>query len=238
MQTSNSIIYLTDNTRQISQLPRDIVNFSLSRQMNSLCWMKIQRGFTLIELLIGISIISILLAVGLPSFIYDFDKNKLITASEQLYSHLQQARIESISRSNSITLTFSGSGSSNWLYGYNQGTAACDLSKTSPTDNNACIVIINDGDAVVDGVNGGVDDGDKVLKRFTNSQFSDVSMALSGFSNGSQITFNPMRGISDSGQINLTSAQGLKLRVNVTALGMIKICDPIGTSSFYSVSSC
>ena len=177
--------------------------------------MKNKRGFTLIELLITISIVSILLTVGLPNFTNYFDKSKLITASEQLYSHLQQARIESISRSTSITLSFSGSGTSTWLYGYNQGTVACDLTKTSPTAANACIVIINDGDAIIEGVmraNGvmGADNDDKVLKRFTNSQFADVSMALSGFSNGSQITFNPLRGISDSGQVTLTSAQGFK----------------------------
>lgn len=211
------------------------MNLILSGQIKAFCSMKIKRGFTLIELLISILIMSILLAVGLPSFLGSFDTNKLITASEQLYSHLQQARIESISRSNSITLSFSGS--NNWQYGYKQGTIACDLTKTSPTDNNACIVIISDGDAIIDGKNG-VDDGDKVLKRFTNSQFSDVSMSLSGFSNGSQITFNPLRGLSDSGQVTLTSAQGFKLTVKVSALGVIKICAPNGSVGNYRASSC
>lgn len=195
--------------------------------------MKNKRGFTLIELLISIFILSILLTVGLPNFTNNFDKNKLITAAEQLYSHLQQARIESISRSNSITLVFAGT--TTWQYGYREGTVACDPTKTSPTAATACIVIISDGDAIVDGKNG-VDDDDKVLKRFTNSQFSDVSMSQD-FTDG-KITFNPLRGLSDSGQVTLTSAQGFKLKVKVSALGMIKICAPNGDVGNYGASSC
>lgn len=201
--------------------------------------MKYKRGFTLIELLISISIVSILLAVGLPSFTDDFDKKKLITASEQLYSHLQQARIESISRSNSITLVFAGT--TTWQYGYREGILACDPTKTSPTaDATACMVVINDGDAIIDGLNGGVDNDDKVLKRFTNSQFPEVSMSRSGFTNAvnaNQITFNPLRGISDSGKITFSSG-AFKLRVDVTALGLIKVCDPDGSGGFHNVSSC
>jgi len=214
------------------------VNFNFCCQVKAFYRIKNKRGFTLIELLISIGIVSILLAVGLPSFTGDFDKKKLITAAEQLYSHLQEARIESMSRSDSVTLSFSGSGTSNWQYGYTQGAAACDLTKTSPTDATACIIIINDGDAVVDGVNGGVDNDDKVLKRFTNTDFSTVSMATSNFSTANQITFNPLRGISDSGTITLTSPQGFELRVIVSALGMVKVCDPNGNVTGYNGSSC
>ncbi len=213
------------------------MTFNLNYQVKAFCSMKYKRGFTLIELLISLAIISILLAVGLPSFTDDFDKKKLITASEQLYSHLQQARIESISRSNSITLVFAGT--TTWQYGYREGIVACDPAITSATAATACIVIINDGDAIIDGINGGADDDDKVLKRFTNGQFSDVSIALSGFTNANtnQITFNPLRGISDSGQIKLTLGS-FNLSVNVTALGMIKVCDPDGSGGFHNVSSC
>ena len=210
----------------------------MTRYLKSSYGMKNTKGFTLVELLVSISIVAILMAIALPSYTSNFDRNRLITAAEQLYSHLQQARIESMSRSNSITVSFSGAGTSTWLYGFIQGTAACDLTETSPIEDDACMLIINDGDNIVDGVNGGDDDGDKVLKRFTNSDFSDVSMAVSNFTNGSQMTFNPLRGLADSGQIILTSSLGLILRVQVSALGMIKVCDPNGNVGLASASSC
>ena len=202
------------------------------------------QGFTLVELMITVLILSILLGVGLPSFLSSFDEKRLITATEQVYGHLQQARIEAITRSDDATLTFAGAGTTTWVYGYAQGSAACDTTKTVPTDVNACFVVINDGDAIVHGIDGDndnvldIDNDDKVLKRFTGSDFTDVTMALSSFSSGSKITFNSLRGLSDSGQITLTSGLGKQLRITVSAIGLIKVCAPGASVANYSASSC
>jgi type IV fimbrial biogenesis protein FimT len=199
-----------------------------------------KQGFTLIELLITILILSILLTVGIPSFISSFDKKRLITATEQVYGHLQQARIESISRSNDVTVTFAGSGTTAWVYGYAESSAVCDTTKTSPTDVNACIVIINDVDAIVHGLDGyndnelDIDNDDKVLKRVVGADFTDVNMV----STVNKITFSPLRGLADTGNITFTSGLGEKLKIKVSALGMIKVCAPTGSSvGMYSADS-
>jgi len=196
-----------------------------------------QIGFTLLELLVSIAILSILLSIGLPSFLNSFEQRKLIAATESLYDHLQQARIESIARSDNVTLNFSGSGTKSWLYGYSQGINDCDLTKTAATDADACVVVINDGDATVHGIDGN-DTDDLVLMRFTSADYDDVTLTLANFSNATEITFNPLRGISDSGDISLASDHGHKLKVKVSRLGLIKICSPDGSVSGYSSSSC
>lgn len=198
-------------------------------------------GFTLIELLVSLSILSIIMALGLPSFTDIFKQQRLISATEQLYSHLQQARMESIARSASVTLNFTGTGTTSWLYGFSQGAAVCDLTKEAPTEDNACRLVVNDGDANIYGLNGGDDTADLVLYRFSGSDFSDVKLDLTNFSSAisdKQITFDPTRGISDAGDISLISDMGHKLKIKISRLGMIKVCSPDGSVNNYSKVNC
>jgi len=190
-----------------------------------------KQGFTLIELLITILILSILLTVGIPSFISSFDKKRLITATEQVYGHLQQARIESITRSNDVNVTFAGSGSTTWEYGYTEGNVACAPGISSPTGANACIVIIDDGDG------DNTQDSDKVLKRFDGADFTDVTMTFD-LTNDPQITFSPLRGLADKGTITFKSGLEEKLQIEVSPLGMIKVCAPGSAVGMYSADSC
>lgn len=197
-------------------------------------------GFTLLELLISILVLSILISIGLPSFLDTFDENRLVGASEQIYGHVQQARIESIARSNTVTINFSSPGSEEWVYGFTQGSAACDLSKASPSELNACTLVVNDGDETIHGQNG-TDNDDLILNRFVGNDFTDVILSTKNFTNlssSTQITFDPMRGLSDSGEITLTSKLGNKLTVKVSRLGMVRLCSPDGSVGGYSEVNC
>ncbi|PKG82131.1 hypothetical protein CXF85_14630 [Colwellia sp. 75C3] len=198
------------------------------------------KGFTLLELLISIAILSILLSIGLPSFLDTFDEKRIVGASEQVYGHLQQARIESIARSTNVTMSFSASGSEQWLYGFSQGTAGCDLSQINPIAVNACTVVVNDGDDIIHGDNG-TDMDDLILMRFAGSDFNNVRMNIDNFTSpnsNSQITFDPMRGLSDSGEISLISNNGNKLKIKISRLGMIRMCSPDDSIVGYSSKNC
>jgi prepilin-type N-terminal cleavage/methylation domain-containing protein len=62
-------------------------------------------GFTLIESLIVVSIVSILGAMAIPSFIAAQNRAKLNQATEMVVASLQQAQREAIRRNQSCTLT-------------------------------------------------------------------------------------------------------------------------------------
>lgn len=83
------------------------------------------RGFTLIELLVTITVLGVLLAVGVPSFMDTIRNNRLAAASNELVSALVLARNEAITRRIQISVCTrngntcaSGSGSTDWSRGW------------------------------------------------------------------------------------------------------------------------
>lgn len=190
------------------------------------------RGVTMLEMLIAMAILAIIISVAMPGMSGFAANQRLIGAAEQIHAHLQQARSEAVGRSATVYVNFSASGTTTWTYGVST-TNSCTLTITDPATANACVITVNDGDATVDGVDGGVDTGDRVLMRFTGTDHTDVEMAIASFSSGTQITFNSVRGTSTSGQINLEASTGKLLRVVVSLLGRVEICSPDGSVPNY-----
>lgn len=70
-----------------------------------------QRGFTLIEIIIAIAIFGILTAIAVPSFNV-WQRNAQVRSDARLVKGaLQQARVDAITRNESITVAFTGN---NW----------------------------------------------------------------------------------------------------------------------------
>jgi prepilin-type N-terminal cleavage/methylation domain-containing protein len=198
-----------------------------------------QVGFTLIELLMTVAILLVFLVTGLPGMASFFDSKRVIGAAEQVYSHIQQARSEAIARNTTVSLNFSVSSPATTTWSYGLSTlGACDLAQTAATDANACTLVIDDGDGTIHGLNSATDNDDLVLMRFSSADHQEVSMGISSFDNGTNITFDPMRGtaIGNTGSITLTSDSGVSLMVKVGALGQVRICSPDGAISRYSDS--
>ena len=188
-------------------------------------------GFTLLETLIATTIVAILLMVSMPSFTTFYSNQRLIGAAEQVFNHLQQARTESVTRGQTVYVNFSASGTTTWTYGMSSITSSCDLTKTAATDTGACVIVVNDGDATVHGVNGGSDTGDLVLYRFASTDYDGVSMSVSGVT---QFAFSALRGMAAAaGQVLLTGDNGNQLRVDVSLLGRVKLCSPSGSVQGY-----
>lgn len=190
------------------------------------------RGVTLLEMLIAMAILGIIVSVAMPSMSGFTANQRLLGAAEQIHGHLQQARSEAVGRSATVYVNFSASGTTSWTYGVST-TNSCTLTITDPATANACVITVNDGDTTVDGVDGGVDTGDRVLMRFPGTDYTDVEMAIASFSSGTQITFDSVRGTSTSGQINLEGSTGKLLRVAVSLLGRVEICSPDGSVPNY-----
>ncbi|SHG14232.1 N-terminal methylation site-containing protein [Microbulbifer donghaiensis] len=198
-------------------------------------------GFTLLEVMITIVIASILLTLGVPSLRNLFDALELKGASEQVYSHLQRARSEAISRKLEVGVNFSADGSSTWSYGLSDtNTGTCDTAETDASQNDACTLVVDDGDGTVHGIDGAVDTADKVLMRFTDADHDDIDMTLSEFTNANRIVFEPIRGTAmensgnvSTGQILLQSNGGRQLLIKVGLLGQVRICSPDGSVNGY-----
>jgi type IV fimbrial biogenesis protein FimT len=190
------------------------------------------RGVSMLEILIAMAILGIIVSVALPSMSEFGAQQRLASAAEQVFGHLQQARSESVARNVPVYVNFSANGTTTWTYGMALATG-CTLATTDPTAAGACYITVNDGDTTYDGIAGATDTGDRVLMRFPSSDYDDVEMAIASFSSGTQITFNPIRGTSTSGQINLESSNGRQLRVAVSLLGRVEICSPDGSAYGY-----
>lgn len=83
---------------------------------------KPNQGFTLLELLIALAIISVLMAIGVPSM-RDFIKNdRLVTQINTLVGHLAYARSEAALRHQSVVICASSTRTScsttNWASGW------------------------------------------------------------------------------------------------------------------------
>lgn len=77
---------------------------------------RVNRGFTLPELLIVVTVMGVLLAAGVPSFV-EFIKNQRVkTASFDVFSSLVVARSEAITRNTSVTIT--PTTTANWANGW------------------------------------------------------------------------------------------------------------------------
>ena len=72
--------------------------------------MKNSNGFTLVELLITLIIVSVLLAVGLPSLKTFLQGNQLVAATNELLSAVHIARSEAIKLNTNVTLCESSNG--------------------------------------------------------------------------------------------------------------------------------
>jgi type IV fimbrial biogenesis protein FimT len=190
-------------------------------------------GFTLLEMLIALAVMAIIVSLSVPSMSTFYANQRLIGVAQQVYGHLQQARSEAVTRNVTTYVNFDVDGTASWEYGMSSANSLCDLTVTSPTTASACVISVDDGDGTLDPGDGSVDTGDLVLMRFTDTDYPNVTMDIASFSSGdTQISFDPLRGTSTSGQVNLSS-NGNSLRVTISLLGRVAICTPDGTMPNY-----
>lgn len=92
---------------------------------------KRQQGLSLVETMIIMSIVIILAAIALPSFLSFMQRYRLITTSQHLYYNLQYARSVALKKSQTVYVAFQTG--SNWCYGIGT-SSACDCSNPSSCD--------------------------------------------------------------------------------------------------------
>jgi len=209
--------------------------FMLKKTLGRAC----QKGFTLLELMIAVAILAIIITVAFPSFSDIGDTQRLVGATEQIYGHIQQTRSESVTGNTPAYIKFDADGTNSWEYGFSTTGTTCDLTVSSPLTANACVTVVDDGDGNVDPGDGTVDTDDLILNHFDSTEWNDVKLSIASFSSGtSQIEFDPVRGTSTDGEINLESGNGKRLRIEVSLLGRPTICNPSPTITVSNYAGC
>lgn len=90
--------------------------------------MRKDKGFTLVEMMVVIAIVAILSAIAIPNLFSFAAGMKLRSASRDLYSNFQQARIKAIRHNSRWAIRFNASG-------YQVENCGADNSCTVVTDN-------------------------------------------------------------------------------------------------------
>lgn len=144
-----------------------------------------KNGFTIIELMMAILIISIVLAIGVPSFNTIILNNRLASQMNTVISTLNFARSEAVKLGNS---SVSICGSSN-------------LTSCNSTNWEAGWIVFRDADG-----DGTVDTGDVIL-RVQEALTGGNTLRASGFTN-SRITYGRRGEIPSQGSIVLCDSRG------------------------------
>ena len=169
------------------------------------------RGFTLLELLLAVVLLSIALAMAVPSMTTMAERRQTIGAVERIYGELQLARSMAVSMSQPIFMNISPG--NDWAIGVSND-AACD-----PAD--------NDPACSVPDVNG----NNAITYRFTSLDNDDVAVGA----DGNQVTFFSQRGTATPINISVSSQGDIGYIVNIAVrpLGQISICSPTADPARY-----
>jgi len=165
-------------------------------------------GFSIIELLIGMTIMAVVIAIGMPSYSAWIQNTRIRTAAESIQNGLQVARAEAVKRNVSVQFVLSDGAA--WLVG-------CE------TVNSACPAIIQSRSA------GEGSSGDITLA--TDAAFTVVFNNL-GAVNASPTPFT--RVDVDSS----VAAADRPLRITIGVGGNIRMCDPSTTLSSTDPRKC
>jgi type IV fimbrial biogenesis protein FimT len=65
-----------------------------------------KKGFTLVEVAVTLSILSIMAAISIPTYISWLPKHRLITSARQIYDDLNLAKMEAVKRNTDVCIKF------------------------------------------------------------------------------------------------------------------------------------
>lgn len=184
-----------------------------------------QSGFTLIELIVTVTVLTILLAAAVPSFVEFFEKSRLRGAADDIATFMASARGGAVKMDRDVAVAFSGSTEA-WCMGAR--AAANPLPAQPVPAATACDCEDAPAECVVDG---------RVLA-VDGSRFEGVTLGATPAAytvNGKLGTLAPLA----TQNLTLNSASGrFALVVRFSPLGQSNICIPAGSPVFGGYGAC
>ena len=190
------------------------------------------RGATLVELMIGLAVLALLVAIGVPAFQTMMKNYQIRTVAESLVSGLQTARNEAVRRNTSVRFQLVSSLDAacnpvqtgpHWVVSRNDPTAKCDQDAVLdfPDINDTSLPQIlmkgnnaNNGTAALNATAGGV----AAVRVIFNS--------VGRVDPGSIDTINVSNPSGGNCENDASPGNMRCLRVRVGAGGQVKMCDP------------
>lgn len=166
-------------------------------------------GFTLIELMLSIAVLAVLLALAIPAFTGQFQKQRHKGAAERLVSEIQFARSEAVGANDRVFVNVQGGAA--WCIGVSD-LEDCDCS--------------SDGDCTVDG-----------QERTTKaSDFGGVTMdAVNDSIEFENVRGMPE---GDPPDFFFDGENDKRIGVRVNQLGRVSICSPAGEQKVGEYADC
>lgn len=180
-------------------------------------------GFTLIELIITILVMTILLGIGVPSYLQFKEDNVLLGAAQSLYSDIQLARSEAVKRdANTVSVRFFDVNDVNkaWCYRI--------------TDNSAC-------DRCSDTADSCDIHGDKILRGRDKADFPGVRISVDIVSAGSAtLAVSPRRSTTTATTIvfQYGTNTSKQVHINTNLLGRVLMCTPTTANGLTGIDTC
>lgn len=164
----------------------------------------IDRGFTLIELMVTITVLGVLLALGLPSFVEMIQNMQVRTAAESILDGMQVARSEAVRR-NAYTQFVLGPGTG-WTVFEIDPPTACGTAGTIQTRSSA-------------------EGSEKATIDVRPAGSSVVTFTPMGWTSSSCVGVIPIAQINVGSSV-LDSTKERPLEVRITPSGGIRMCAP------------
>jgi len=179
---------------------KTISNKRLSRPNNGMVGrlktMKPNTGFTLLELMIVISILAFLAAVSTPNIISWFEGRKLSSASRDVLSAMQSARLRAVKERANAVVSFN-------------------------VANNTFEAFVDDGGGTPANSGNNTRDGGETL--FRSGSFATVDITSSNFGGNAFVAFTSRGFTGSAGTVTLQDGSGTQKQITVATTGSSEI---------------
>ncbi len=184
-----------------------------------------QRGTTLIELMVGLTIMAILMAIGMPAFGTWMQNTHIRSAAESIQTGLQLARSEAVHRNTNVSFVINGT-TAGWTVSCDVAASCSDLTnaptiQTKPAEEGSTRAVISTSET---GPNASSAVFAGTLTFNGLGQINGASLNV-----GDEANFdvsNPAGGACKT----LTGSEPMRcLRVRVSTNGEVRMCDPAVT---------
>jgi type IV fimbrial biogenesis protein FimT len=180
-----------------------------------------QRGFSIVELVVTVALLALILGLAIPSIGTWMDNTRIRNTTEALQNGLLTARMEAIRRNQNISfylVTLNDAGALDNTCALSTDSGSWVISVSSPAGQCASVRSTTEAPMLVESrtvKDGG--DGVKVTADNSTVTFNGFGRIVSAA--GGSITQIDVTGPNDDTQYR-------NLRVNLTAAGAVRMCDP------------